>query len=225
METSGTTTFLGFFQKDGWYVAGLAIASLIYLLVDFFIVIKRFKAILQTGSFWLFWFCISVLNLLAFEALRGAQDAGKKGSFGDLQGLALIIMSTLGTAAVLQSFALKIGDRSVVDVSKVISDFRAAVLQAISRQQAKAARDGARKAAEKLEVVFKNEEGELREAFIRVMSFAGRTSAEVQKDLQQIADDASALKIDPVKLLAQRIAQADASVARQLWLTKVNRSS
>jgi hypothetical protein len=159
---------------------------------------------------------------LAFEALRRAQDTSKPPSFGDVQGLALIVTSTLATAAVLQSFALKIGDRSIVDVSKVVGDFRAAVLEGVSRQQARMTRETARLAAEKLEDVFKGKDEELRRAFVSVMSFAGRTPEQVHLDLVQIGEDADALEVEVVKLLAQRIAQTDVGVANNLYY-KVNK--
>jgi hypothetical protein len=100
---------LAFLRTDGVFAAGIAVATFLYLLIDLFIVVKTFTPILKALSFWFLWLLISILNLLAFEALH-SQSAAPGKQFGNAQELALIVFSTLGTVAIVQSFALKIGE-------------------------------------------------------------------------------------------------------------------
>lgn len=208
--------FVTFFAKEGLHVVGLAVASLVYLLVDFFIVIKAFKPIFRPPSFWFFWFCTFVLNILAFEALSQMQDQAKLGSFGPAQTLALVIMSTFGTIAILQSFTLKIGDRKVVDFSRIMEDFRTTVLEDVSRQAAAEERKFARRTADRLFKAYRDSPDELRKEFVNVMSFGGRDAAQIQADLARIDEDVRTLKVEAVRVLAQRIAQADVREASRL---------
>lgn len=108
MDPSPAKAVAEFFASDWLYVAGVALATFVYLLVDFFIVIRGFASIPRARSFWVFWFCVAILNLLAFEALNSVPGMAK--AFGAAKGLALVVISTLGTITILQSFALKIGD-------------------------------------------------------------------------------------------------------------------
>lgn len=204
-----------FFAQEGGPVIGVAIASLLYQLVDLFIVIKGFKAVFRAPSFWLLWFCTFILNVLAFEALSRTQAASPP-VFGAAQTLALVVMSTLGTAVILQSFTFKIGDRKVVDISKIMDDFRATVLEDISRQTAIAEQKFTRRTAEKLYRAFQGNPQDLRNQFVNVMSFAGRAPAQLQADLSRLDQDAQTLGVPPAMLLAQRIAQADVREAYRL---------
>jgi hypothetical protein len=68
-----------FLQSDGLFVVGVATATLLYLLIDFFIAVKNFLSVLRAPSFWFYWLLISILNLLAFEALHGqSSNPGKQ---------------------------------------------------------------------------------------------------------------------------------------------------
>jgi hypothetical protein len=215
----GFAAVLSFLQQEDFHLIGVAFATFLYLLVDFFIVIKAFRAILHARSFWLLWFCTFILNILAFEALSKTQDP-KAANFGPAQTLALVVMSTLGTAVILQSFTFKIGDRKVVDISKIMDDFRATVLEDISRQAGIAARKFAVRAAEELSAVFKDRPAELRNAFVNVMLFGGRDAQQVKADLTRIEQDARALGVPEEMLLGQKIAQADVGEAQRLaWRT------
>lgn len=108
---------LEFLHSDGLFVAGVAAATFLYLLIDLFIVVKNFAPIVRAPSFWFFWLLVSILSLLAFEALW-LSNVGQQ--FGKARPLALITFSTFATVAVLRSFALKIGDSKLVDVSTMI---------------------------------------------------------------------------------------------------------
>ena len=210
----GLDGLFDFLHRNGLYVAGVAFASFLYLLVDFFIVIKDFLPVLRARSFWLLWFCTFILNILAFTALQASQT--NNGSFGSAQPLALIVMSTLGTAVILQSFTFKIGDRKVVDVSKIMEDFRATVLEDVSRHAASAGRKFMLRTAESLFHAFQDNPEDLRTQFINVMSFGGRNAAQVQADLARLEADVQALRVPAAMLLAQRIAQADVQEAQRL---------
>ena len=206
---------LEFLQNEGLFVVGIATATLLYLLVDLFIVVKNFASIIKAPSFWFLWLLISILNLLAFEALH-AQSSSPGKQFGKAQDLALIVFSTLGTVAVLQSFALKIGDRKIVDVSTIIENFRATVLEDISRRVASSQRKFTSRTANNLVVAFKYRPELLRNEFVRVMTFGNRNADQVKQELAQIEAEAGTLQVPMAMLLAQRIAKADVAEADRL---------
>jgi len=208
---------LEFLRSNGLFAAGIAAATLLYLLIDFFAVVKNFASILKAPSFWFFWFLISVLNFLAFKALNGPSSSlGEQ--FGNARELALIVFSTLGTVAILQSFALKIGDRKIVDVSTVIENFRATVLEDISRRAASSQREFTSRTANRLFDAFKGKPAEpaLRNEFVRVMTFGDRNAGQVKEELAQISVEADTLQVPLAMLLAQRIAKADVGEAGRL---------
>jgi hypothetical protein len=206
---------IGFLQSNGPFIGGIAIATLLYLLIDLFIVIKDFGSILKAPSFWLLWLLTSTLNLLAFEALH-TQSSSPGKQFGDAQNLALIIFSTVGTVAILQSFSLKIGDRKIVDVSSFIENLRATVLEDISRRVASSRREETSKTADKLSAAFKDRPAQLRGEFVRIMTFGNLETQEVQAQLTRIEQDADTLGVSSAMLLAQRIAKADVREANRL---------
>lgn len=214
MDPSPAKAVWNFFASDWIYAGGVALASFVYLLVDLFIVIRSFASILRARSFWVFWFCVSILNLLAFEALNSVPDIAKR--FGAAAGLALVVMSTLGTITILQSFALKVGGQKVVDVSKFMDDFRATVLQDISRQQAIAVQKDTRETAARLFAALRDRPAELHQAFVSVMAFGGRDTDEVRRELDQIGKDAATLDVPEALVLARKVAQTDLREATNL---------
>jgi len=215
---------LEFIRSDGLFAGGIAVATFLYLLIDLFIVVKTFTSILKAQSFWFLWLLISILNLLAFEALH-AQSAAPGKQFGHAQELALIVFSTLGTVAILQSLTLKIGDRKIVDVSTIVENFRTTVLEDISRRAASSQRKFTSRTADRLFDAFRDKPAELRNEFVRVMTFGERDTAQVKAELAKIEEQADALKAPLEMLLAQRVAKADVEEADRLVRDAVRRAA
>lgn len=74
----------------------LALATLIYLIVDIYPNVKSFRAILQTGSFWLLWLIFVVLNLIAWGALEVAMS--KSQGLGRPSGTCCLVAHRAGNA-------------------------------------------------------------------------------------------------------------------------------
>src|SRR5712691_7737251 len=107
-----------------WEFAGIAIAAFVYLVFDTYPIVKSFRASFCTGSFYLFWMILSVLNLVAYGALKISSDDKITQWVGaDLAGLTLVLLATIGTVGILQSLTLKLADYKFVDVGKMIDGF------------------------------------------------------------------------------------------------------
>jgi len=114
----------------------LALATLIYLLVDIYPNVKSFPAIVQTGSFWLLWFVFVILNLIAWGAIEVAVGEKAQTWVGhpELADLLVIVMATLGTITIFQSFTLKMADVKVVDIGPLVDNYRRTVLAAVANK-------------------------------------------------------------------------------------------
>jgi hypothetical protein len=103
-----------------------------------------------------------------------------------------------------------------VDVGTIVENFRATVVDDISRQIASAQRKFAARTARQLVAVFKDRPAELRSELVRVMTFGGRDTAQVKTELTKIEEQAEILRVPLEMLLAQRLAQADLAEAARL---------
>jgi hypothetical protein len=104
-----------------------------------------------------------------------------------------------------------------VDVSIIIENFRATVLEDVSRRIASSQRELTSKTANKLFDAFKDRPAGLtRNEFVRVMTFGNRTAEQVKEELAQIEAEVGTLDVPLAMLLAQRIAKADLGEADRL---------
>src|SRR5438046_2983823 len=117
-------------------VVVLAIATLIYLLVDIYRAVRSFQGILRCQQFWLLWHVFLLLNLIAWGALQVALNSKAKELVGreDLAALLIVVLSTLGTVTVIQSFTLKAADLKLVDIGPIIEKYRNSVLTDIAEK-------------------------------------------------------------------------------------------
>jgi hypothetical protein len=196
----------------------VACATLVYLLVDIYPSVKSLSAILRTASFWILWLLFCVLNVIAWGALRLAAQEQIYNKLHDqtLTNIVIIILATLCTLTILQSFTLKIGDYKFVDVSLFLENFRKTVLQAIGEQLAQGAKRQQQRCADKLFAKYSNNRKALRDAYAGIMSFGGRTLKDIGQDLLTLEQEAINANLSFERELASRIAKADLPRAKEL---------
>lgn len=199
------------------YIA-LAVATLVYLLLDIYPRVKSFWAIGKTGSFWLLWIVFVFLNLIAWGGLEVAVGAKAKAWVGrpELAALLLIVLATLGTVTLLQSFTLKAADVKVVDMGSLVDNYRQAVLAAVAQNMMILCRQTEQKVALALAKKFLGNIQQLRSHYHCVFSFGGATTAQIGTDLNQLQQDAQAAGLAFEQILAERIVKADLPYARSL---------
>jgi hypothetical protein len=196
----------------------LALATLIYLLVDIYPSIKSFEAMGKTGSFWLLWLVFVVLNLIAWGALEVAVGLKAKEWVGrpELAALLLVVLATLGTVTMLQSFTLKAADVKVIDVGPLVENFRQAVLASAAANMAVLRKREERQLASKLAAKFAGNAVALRTHYHTAFSFGGNTTAQIGDQLAQLQTAALAAGLPFEQLLAVDIVKADIELARSL---------
>ncbi|HMJ89933.1 MAG TPA: hypothetical protein VK530_08960 [Candidatus Acidoferrum sp.] len=197
------------------YVA-VAFATLIYLIVDIYPSVRSFPAIVRTGSFWLLWFIFVVLNLIAWGALEVAVGAKAKTMVGrpELAALVLIVLATLGTITVLQSFTLKAADVKVVDIGPFVDKYRQAVLVAVAAKMSVLRRHDEQQIALLLANKFAGQTQALRDHYRFVFSFGQITTAQIVTDLATLEADAKKANLSFEQILAELITKADVEFAR-----------
>lgn len=198
--------------------AYVLLATLVYLLVDLYPSVKSFGAILRTPSFLLLWIVFSILNVLACAALKLAAGAKILAFLGDpaLATLMVVILATLSTLTVLQSFTLKIADYKFIDVGQLMESYRKRVLEDIANTVSADARRTEQRLSDKIFTKFKNDVQTLRNEYANVMSFGGRSLTQIGQELTQLEQDAQTTNLSFERLLASRIAKTDPDRARQL---------
>ncbi len=196
----------------------LALVALLYLVFDIYPVVKSFQAIFRTGSFWLFWIIFSILNTVAYEALNGAGGQRIKGLVTNpvLAHLAVMLLATLGTISIIQSFTLKVAEYKFVDFGKLVEGFRSQVLADISRVSADQERQRALAVADRIYQKYKNEPDALRNEYAGVMAFGNRTVEQIGQELTELKEEADKANLSFERTLARRIAQVDIKRAQQL---------
>jgi hypothetical protein len=194
-------------------------ATLVYLLVDIYPSVKSFIAILRTLSFWLLWLILSVLNIIALAAISVTAKPKLLSVLHDdsaLTTVTLIILSTLGTLSVLQSFTIKISDYKFIDVGMLLEAYRKSVLSDIGDTVTGVNRRYQQRLADKLFTQYGNDRQRLRDEYATVMSFGGRTVADIGQELDQLEQQAGAAHLSVERMLTLRIAKADTERAEQL---------
>jgi hypothetical protein len=196
-------------------IGGVACATLLYLVFDTYPIVKSFMATFRSGSFYLFWVILSILNLIAFGILRiSAADKITKAVGESLAPMTLVLLATIGTIGILQSLTLKVADYKFVDLGRMIEGYRSAVLADINRREADRTRLQSLNVARKLSTKYPL--ARLRSEYAAVMTYQGRNAAQVGQELTQLQADCVAANISFERAICERIAQADIGQARQL---------
>jgi len=198
-------------------IGGVAGATLLYLVFDTYPIVKSFVATFRSGSFYLFWVILSILNLISFGILSiGLADklAGTVGK--SLAPMTLVLLATVGTVGILQSLALKLADYKFVDIGKMIDGYRTAVLADITRKEADRARLHSLDVAQKLSAKYTLPI--LRSEYAAVMTYQGRTAAQVGQELIQLETECRDANLSFERAICERIAQADIRRAQEFLL-------
>jgi len=199
-------------------ILALTLATLVYLLLDIYPSVRSFGAILRTGSFWLLWLVFVVLNLIAWGAIevaigtKAAAWVGRK----DLADLLMIVLATLGTITVLQSFTLKAADVKVIDVGPLVDNYRRAVLAGVADKVRDIRRRKEQQIALAVAAKFSGKIPALRDHYHTAFSFGGKTTSQITADLTKLEADATAGGLSFEQLLAKNIVKADLSFAESL---------
>lgn len=193
-------------------------ATLIYLLVDMYPTVKSFSGIVRTPSFLLLWIIYSILNILSFAALKLSIGPKILAFLGDpaLATVMIIILSTLSTLTILQSFTLKIADYKFIDVGLLMEAYRKRVLDDIGNTVSTSTRRKELKLSDRVFAQFQANPQSLRDEYANVMSFGGRSLQEIGQELTQLEQEANANNLSFPRQLASRIAKTDPDRARQL---------
>jgi hypothetical protein len=196
-------------------VGGVAGATLLYLVFDTYPIVKSFVATFRSGSFYLLWVILSILNLIAFGILRiSAADKITKVVGESLAPMTLVLLATIGTIGILQSLTLKVADYKFVDVGRMIDGFRSTVLADINRKEADRVRLRSLAMAQKLSAKYTLPT--LRSEYAAVMTYQGRDAAQVGQELTQLEAVCEAARISFERAICERIAQADIRRAHEL---------
>jgi len=196
-------------------MTGIAIATLVYLVFDTYPIVKSFGATFRSGSFYLFWLILSLLNLISYGVLKIGAAGKIAATVGPaLTPLTLVLLATIGTIGILQSLTLKLADYKFIDVERMMDGYKAAVLADISRRAADRERLRAISVAAKLSE--KHPLDRLRTEYASVMTYQGRNLAQVGAELTQLQTDCTAANTSFERAICERIAQADIRRAEEL---------
>jgi hypothetical protein len=196
----------------------LALATLLYLLIDIFPQVKSFRGIFACGSFWLLWFVFVILNLIAWGALEVALAVKAVAFVGrpELAALLLVVLATLGTVTILQSFTVKAAEVKLVDIGPLVEKYRLAVLAAVADKVRDLRRIEEQKIALKLTAKFTGNVAVLRNHYHTAFAFGGITIAEITTQMTILQNQATASGLPFEQLLAVDIVKADVTFARTL---------
>lgn len=198
-------------------------ATLIYLLIDIYPAVRSFMAIMRTFSFWLMWLIFSILNLIAWAALKLATGEKIKTMLNndELTAVALVILSTLSTLTIMQSLTVKIADLKFIDLGQLLEGYRRTVLADISKCVLLETQRGELSLARQLNDKYGKLTQVLRDEYASVMLIGGRTAADIGAELQALEKEAKASNLTFENILVQRLVKADMERARQLLKANV----
>lgn len=198
--------------------AFVPLATLVYLFVDMYPSVKSFTAMFRTFSFWLLWIIFSILNIIACAALKLAAGGKILELLNEphLTDLTVVVLSTLSTLTVLQSLTLKVADYKFIDVGQLMENYRKRVLEDIANTVSTSMRLLQQRLADRVFAKFQDNPQTLRDEYANVMSFGGRSLAEIGQELVQLQQDAQAANLSFERQLASRIAKTDPERAIQL---------
>jgi hypothetical protein len=195
--------------------AGVALATFVYLVFDTYPIVKSFGDTLRSGSFYLLWLTLSVLNLISYGVLKvGVADKISAVVGPSLTPMTLVLLATVGTIGILQSLTFKLADYRFIDVEKLIDGFKTTVRKDIGRISADRKRlksiDFANKLSKKYTLA------DLRTEYASVMTYQGRNLTQVGQELTQLENDCTTSNTSFERAICERIAQADISRADEM---------
>src|SRR5262249_26778274 len=156
-----------------WVAVG--ISALVYLLIDLGLQVKSMRALVRTVSFYILLGSFIALNLISYGLVRVAWGAKIDRLVGSTSFLAIIVISTVGTFAFLQSLTVKIGGQKFLNVEKMLDAYRAKVLTDAGQKFSDLQKRDADRLAHKLVRKYRDDIGHLRVEFYQVMNWSGRS--------------------------------------------------
>jgi hypothetical protein len=201
-----------------WPLVLLALSTLVYLLLDMFLLSKRFREIFQSVAFYLLWLLYTVLALVAYGAIR-VSSWEKINQFVEQPQIAetlLLILSVLAALTVVPSFSLKLSDFKVIDIGQLIDRFRTAVYDSINDKVLENRKSSGQDIAQKLAVKFENQAQTLRDELGSLLQLSGVTQADITTRLENLRDFATKTGISEVRAFANSIVLQDPVRAKSL---------
>src|SRR5688572_28230224 len=103
-----------------WPIVFITASTLLYLLLDMYLLSKRFREIFLTFAFYLLWLVYTILAVISYGAIRVSSMAKIQGyvEHPDLAQALLVILAVLAALTVVPSFSLKLSDFKVIDVGQ-----------------------------------------------------------------------------------------------------------
>jgi len=196
--------------------AGVAFATFVYLVFDTYPIVKSFGDTLRSGSFYLLWLILSVLNLISYGILKvGVEETISAHLHSPtLTAMTLVLLATIGTVGILQSLTFKLADYRFIDIGKLIEGFKTTVRADIGR----ISRD--RKRLKSIDIANKLSKkytlADLRTEYVSVMTYQGRNLAQAGQELTQLDNDCTTANTSFARAICERIAQADISGAEEM---------
>lgn len=199
-------------------IAGVALATLVYILIDAFLRTKAFGAVFRTPAFYLLWVIHSMLALLSYGALQVTTWEKMLGVVGheQLARLLQVLVAVLGSLTVLQNFSLRISDVKIVDLGQLADRYRIAVYEAIGEEVVKSRKRRGQMIAARLAARFSADHQRLREELTALLRFSEMGENDIGLRLGEIDGYAAATKTSAGRAYATEIVLLDRQRAEDL---------
>jgi hypothetical protein len=196
------------------YVAGGAyLANCLWNTIDLYSQVRTYY-FWKTLSYHAFTLAKTLLSLFAFYLLSNVQFKLDENNSIDFSNQIPIVffLSLFATFSIIESFSLKLGSFRIIDLGKVIEDFKARVAEDAQSKRVQAGREKVQMVAERLSK--RLAENELRIELFVVMDLTQDEAREAE--LEAIKKQAEKMALPVERLLAQRIANVDIVHAERL---------
>jgi len=202
----------------GWPIFYVAMATLIYLLIDVYLTTKTYKAIFATGAFYLLWLVYAVLALLAYGMVQVAAGDRLLAFVGhpQLAHLFQVLLAVGGALTVFQSFTVKISNFKVVDLGQFVDQYRASVYSAITEEVVRQRKRRDQALAERLATKYGDMGDRLRDELNSLLQLAGVDGPDIVTKLQGIQAHANATGTSVVRGYATAVVLIDPQRAADL---------
>jgi len=166
-------------------------ATLLFLVIDLYPVIKSLSALFSTLSFWILVAIFTVLNALSFVILTAATPSAVTSlhlSASAAEGI-LLFLSTIGSISIIQSFSLKIANFKPIDLDQFFQKTRAGVLTDAASGKAKQERKSSIRLASKLKGYYTANPTLIDADYTTLMAFGGRNPATIAAEIAAASGD------------------------------------
>jgi hypothetical protein len=134
--------------------------------------------------------------------------------------LTAILLASLMQATILQSLSLKISEVKIVNIQALMDNYRAQVLEDITKKNSQIERLNAFDIADRLSEKFRDDENGIMEEYSQLLLYTGQTAESAAHLIGATEKAAHDLNTSKVKLIAGRIARLDRPRAKQLLASR-----